>query len=69
MSTAGGHDLTSSNAGNSVISLISHTQWDVTLASFQLVKSFKEHLKVCVNAITNFFGSQKPQTAWNRRLL
>ena len=39
------------NAGNSVILLISHTQWDITLGSLQYSNdSFKEHWKVCINA-------------------
>ena len=37
VSTGGKQDLTRSNAGNSIIFLISHTQWDVTLASLQLL--------------------------------
>ena len=38
VSTGGRQDLTKSNAGNSVIFLISHTQWDVTFASLWLLK-------------------------------
>ena len=38
VSTAWRSYLTRSNAGNSVIFLISHTRWDVTLASLRLVK-------------------------------
>ena len=38
VSTGGRQDLTRSNAGNSVIFLISHTQWDVTFASLRLLK-------------------------------
>ena len=52
--TGGRLDLTRSNAGNSVIFLISHTQWDVIYASLQLLNSFKEHWKVCINANNNF---------------
>ena len=36
-STGGWQDLTRSNKGNSVIFLISHTQWGVTLASLWLL--------------------------------
>ena len=38
VSTGGRQDLTRSNTGNSVIFLISHTQWDVTFASLRLLK-------------------------------
>ena len=38
VSTGGRQDLTGSNSGNSVIFLICHTQWDVTFASFRLLK-------------------------------
>ena len=38
VSSGGRLDLTRSNAGNSVIFLISHTQWDVTFASLRLLK-------------------------------
>ena len=38
VSTGGRQDLTRSNSGNSVIFLICHTQWDVTFASFRLLK-------------------------------
>ena len=37
VSTGEWQDLTRSNTGNSVIFLISHTQWDVTLASLWLL--------------------------------
>ena len=37
VSTEGWQDLTRSNKGNSVIFLISHTQWGVTLASLWLL--------------------------------
>ena len=36
----GKQDLTRSNAENFVIFLISHTQWDVTLANLLLLKQF-----------------------------
>ena len=42
VSIVGRQDLARSNAGNSFISLISHNQWDVTLASLQLLKSFTQ---------------------------
>ena len=54
--TGGRLDLTRSSAGNSVIFLISHTQWDVIFASLQLLNSFKEHWKVCISANNNFLG-------------
>ena len=38
VSTGGRQDLTKSNAGNSVIFLISHTQWDFTFASLRLLR-------------------------------
>ena len=38
VSTGGRQVLTRSNAGNSVIFRISHTQWDVTFASLRLLK-------------------------------
>ena len=38
VSTGGRQDLTRSNAGNSVVFLFSHTQWDLTFASFWLLK-------------------------------
>ena len=38
VSTGGRQDLTRSNTENSVIFLISHTQWDVIFASLQLLK-------------------------------
>ena len=38
VSTGRRQDLKRSNAGNSVIFLISHTQWDVTFASLRLLK-------------------------------
>ena len=38
VSTGGREDLTRSNTGNSVIFLISHTQWDVTSENLRLLK-------------------------------
>ena len=43
MSTGGRQYLTRSNAGNSVIFLISHTQRDVTLASLQSFCILENH--------------------------
>ena len=49
VSTGGRQDLKRSNAGNSVIFLISH-------AFDYLNNSFKEHWKVCINATTRSWG-------------
>ena len=37
--TGAGQDLARSNAGNSVIFLVSHAHWDVTLASLRLLNN------------------------------
>ena len=45
------------NARNSVVFLISHTQWDVTFQAFDYSNdSFSEHGKICINATTRIRG-------------
>ena len=55
-------DSTRSNARNSAVFLISHTQWDVTFARIPMVQieysndSFGEQGKICINATTRIRG-------------
>ena len=59
VAAAGRQDLTRSNAGNSVI-FISHTQWDVTFASLQLLKKFIQGtLESLYKCNHQFWGTRK----------
>ena len=67
VATGGRQDLTRTNAGNSIIFLILHTQWNVTFASLWLLKQFIQGaLESLYKCDYQFLVTQKNKAGYRR---